>query len=239
MRNTSLSIIRQLEDEVRLKDDEIRRTKESWELEVEAILAKNVEAEQRNKRLLATIQHLENSQREREVDTKDPKESLFRHFYKQLCDLEQVNQTLRRVSGFFNEIPTHKRRSLTLSETEEGLGQIRSELELMLHSVETTGIHLVAPVTIANDLKRLVDGSLGESSEHQTPELRLQQCISEFHPALILRSIALAALHDWVFSLDYPNFCGDGMSSALLKCYRNIAMMSGKFRSVCVVMFQV
>ena len=203
-----------------------------WELEVETILAQKADAEQKNERLLATVQHLENARREREADTKDLKESQFRHFHKQLWDLEQENQKLQRIFGFFDEIPTIQRRSLTQSEIEEALERIRSELESMLHGVETTGMRLFTPVTMASDLKILVESCLGNSREYQSPESRVHQCISDFHPALILRSIALAALRDWVFSLDYPDFCLDGMSSALLKCYRNITMTCGKFGAI-------
>jgi hypothetical protein len=197
-----------------------------WETEVVTLSAKKAELEKDIQKLMAMLQHSDNARQDRESAGKDPKESLFRHFYQQLWDLEQRNGDLQSAARFFDLNPSQNR-SLQFKDIEASIGQIQSELESILGNCDTTNFQLHTTIEHGSDLEALLLSSLNLHKTPQDLESRLKECISEFEAPVIVRTLVLAALQDWVFNASFPPFKTEGTTSLFLKSIEDIAMAHG------------
>jgi hypothetical protein len=138
-----------------------------WEAEVVTLSAEKADLDRDIQKLVAMLQHSDNARQERESAGKDPKESLFRHFYQQLWDLEQRNGDLQSAAGFF-ELDPSQNRSLQFKDVEESMDQIQSELESILGNCDTTSFRLNTAIEGGSDLEALLLSSLNLD---QTPQI--------------------------------------------------------------------
>jgi hypothetical protein len=196
------------------------------EAEVITLSAQKAELEKHIQKLTAMLQYSDNARQESESAGKDPKEFLFRHFYQQLWDLEQRNGDLQSTARFF-ELDLSQNRSLQFKDIEVSMDQIQSELESILGNCDTTNFRLHTAIERGSDLEALLLSSLNLHKTPQDLKSRLKECISEFEAPVIVRTLVLAALQDWVFNTSFPPFTAEGATSLFLKSIEDIAMSHG------------
>jgi chromosome segregation ATPase len=196
------------------------------ETEVVTLSAQKAELEKHIQKLMAMLQHSDNARQDRESAGKDPRESQFRHFYQQLWDLEQRNGDLQSAANFFDLNPSQNR-SLQFKDIEASINQIQSELESVLGNCDSTNFQLHTAIEHGSDLEALLLSSLNLHKTPQDLESRLKEWISEFEAPVIVRTLVLAALQDWVFNTSFPPFTTEGTTSLFLKSIEDIAMSHG------------
>jgi chromosome segregation ATPase len=200
--------------------------KDFWEAEVATLYGQKADLEKHIQRLTAMLQHSENARQERESAGKDPKESVFRYFHQQLWDLEQRNRDLQSAARFF-ELDPSQNRSLQFKDIEASMDQVQTELESILGNCDTANFRLHTGIECGSDLEALLLSSLNLHKSPQDLESQLKECISEFEAPVIVRTLVLAALQDWVFNTSFPPFTTEGVTSLFLKSMEETAMNHG------------
>jgi hypothetical protein len=130
---------------------------------------------------------------------------------------------LENTAEFFKLDPSESR-SLRIEDIDNSMDQIRSVLESILGDCDTTNLQLNTTIEPGSDLEVLLLSSL---DLHKTPEhlkSHLKEYISQIEAPVILRTLVLAALQDWVFNTSFPSFMTEGATSLLLKSMEEIIM---------------
>jgi hypothetical protein len=209
-------------------DRELARLQALWKQEVEALRADKVELEKKNARLEAHKQCLESARQAREQAGNDPLESEFYYQGRCIWNLREKNHALEQVADFFREVPSQPR-SLSAEDIDEAIDEIGRELESMFANGEPNIQSLPSTVFHGADMESLLRSGLGLRVREVCQPSLLAELISNMHPCVVVRSLALAALKDWVLYTSYPSFVPDGTSCSMLRSYRDIAMEFGEF----------
>ena len=219
------------ESDVESSSLELRALRKSCEMEVTRLCNKQADLEEKNKRLLDRIQHLENARLAREEATKDPREAEIYHHQRLVWDLQRRNSALELAAPFFKQISTQQR-PVDLHKLDKYMDQIKSELESMLQGNEIAVLNPTTTIVPNSDLELLVRACLGVSPASQELSMLWNDCIPKYDSVYIVRGIAVAALREWVFDTDYPAFASDGVSSPLHKVYQSLAMDFGRLINI-------
>ena len=158
----------------------------------------------------------------------DPKEFQFWVYLQEIWDLQQLKLALNSTANFFT-MEADQNRPLQVKYIDESMEQIQAELESILGNCDTTNLQVNQTLEHGPDLEALLISCL---KLHETPEQlnsRLQECISQFDPSILVRAVALAALKDWVFNTSFPPFEREGSTSLFLKSIEEIALEHRKF----------
>ncbi|KAH7305655.1 hypothetical protein BKA65DRAFT_200840 [Rhexocercosporidium sp. MPI-PUGE-AT-0058] len=206
-------------NEVATEGNDIVSLKLQWEKEVCDLLAKNLELQGKNKRLDDLLLLAESARKTRQEASRDDTESLINSHLRISHDYRQRNEDLRKHVQNFAEI-TNVPRSLPEGKLDGLLRSISSELESMLHG---TNCFKLEAISAGYDLKQLVDSCRTIFDGTVSSESHLEVCVSEYGLSATVRTLSLAALRDWVFATDFPNYGTDGIAPSLLKSYRSIA----------------
>jgi hypothetical protein len=169
------------------------------------------------------LQSSKNARELCESAAQDPKESHFRLYQQQLWDLQQLNMELESAADFF-KLDQSQNRSLQVEDIDKSIDQIRSALESILGNCDTSNLRLNTVIERGSDLEALLLSSLDLHKAPQHLESRLKEYISKFKVPVIVRTMVLAALQDWVFNTSFPPFMSEGATSLFLKSLEEIAM---------------
>ncbi|KAH7377575.1 hypothetical protein BKA64DRAFT_254942 [Cadophora sp. MPI-SDFR-AT-0126] len=202
---------------------------ERWEKEMEALLAKNVELQEKNRRLGDLLQLAENAQELRGQTSKDPQEGLIHIHIAMIYEQQQKITSLQVQVPKLARIPTQALH-LPQGKLDGTMQTLGSEIESLLHG--TNCFHLQAPEFPEScDLGLLLQSFKIESNLDCTLKSFLESWVSEYGLPATMRTLALAALRDWVFASDFPDYGGNGASSVLLNSYRDIIYNLGDWNT--------
>jgi len=191
-----------------------------WEKEVESLLAKNIELQEKNRRLGDLLQLAESAQLLRGQASKDPQEGLIQTHIAMIYEQQQKIKSLQEQVPKLKRITTQPL-ALPPGKLDGTMRTLVAEIESMLHG--TNCFQLQVPlVPKGSDLETLLRTFQIDTNQKSTLESYLENCVAEYGLPATVRTIALAALRDWVFASDFPNDGGNGTSSALLSAYRDI-----------------
>ncbi|PVH73655.1 hypothetical protein DL98DRAFT_594842 [Cadophora sp. DSE1049] len=201
-----------------------------WGKEVEALLAKNIELQEKNRKLGDLLQLAENAQLLRGQASKDPQEGLIHIHIAMIYEQQQKIKSLQDQVPRLAHVPTQAL-DLPPGKLDGTIRILGSEIESILHG--TNCFHLQAPVIPEeSDLGLLLQSCQVDSNPDCPLESYLESCVSEYGLPATVRTLVLAALRDWVFASDFPNYGGNGTSSALLKSYRDIVYNLGDWKTL-------
>jgi len=207
------------------KDLEIKALELRWQQDLATSLMRENKLKQDIHKLRAENQHMLNAQQDRERAGKDPLEKDLCQQNMRIYNLSQGNEALRDLAPFFRQIPeeTPNLHSTKIGDVADDLS---SELTLLLHGHEISSDGLLMPhLSSETDLAALVRSALADRFASQEDKL-LKDYVARFHPELVLKTLVLVAVREWVFKTDYPNL--DQTYSALLESYREIVFNFGK-----------
>lgn len=212
------------------RDLEARRLATLRRKEVEELRAEKAILEKKNEMLVTDNRLLKNARLAREAAGNDPLESDLYRQHCQISALRQRKHEMEQEVGFFKEIP-EQTRSLSAEHVDEAMEEIARELESMLEGTEPGRRLVITGPEPNSDLASLIHSGLGLGSRTMTESPpNAGQIISELEPQLIIRSLALAALRDWVFYSSFPGSAPDGSLCSLLRFQRDVIMDFGKFQ---------
>jgi hypothetical protein len=220
------SLIKRHTEQIAEKDCEIRKMGERWEAEVRELHTQVAKATKEKETVEAENYHLTKARQNRELAKKDPLESKLYGKDQEIWVLRQLNYDLVQHAKFFKEA-NPPRDSLQTTDLKNTMDSIKSELESILHGCDGSVSLKIENIENTGDLMSLMNSNFPTGSPSEGAS-QLANFASEFPPQLIIRTLALAALRDWVFYTDYPGFAAMEMSRPLLQAYRDIAMRFGE-----------
>ncbi|XMA20357.1 hypothetical protein WAI453_013148 [Rhynchosporium graminicola] len=180
-------------------------TRSQWHQEVEKLEIKNKRLKKNEIDLRAQITHLKIAQQDRQNAGMNPLEGLLFSKDEEIWHLKQQNHEMRSLAGFSQLAPDQPAVHLT-DEIPNALQSIQSELYSILHGHDLA-IPLLQPSFVQKDadLALLLQTLCSEDSE--LPIQHLLTTYLRFDGIVLVRSLAVAALQQWVFATDFPNFC--------------------------------
>jgi hypothetical protein len=207
--------------------EQIQKAEKFREAEIADLYAEQRNLKQALARLEAEKEHLTLARRQRDAAGKDPLEYDLARKNGEIWDLLQRNSNLQKHARFFEQIPTQKR-SLEPNKIDDYMNDIRSELESIFHGHGVAGPLLTSAIERDSDLFDLIESFLAPEGEGVVNKLCINDCISGFHPYLIIKTLTISALRRWVFETDYPSLVREGPCWSILQAYREIAMDCGE-----------
>ncbi len=103
---------------------------------------------------------------------------------------------------------------------------LEAELDSILHGHDAATTALLLPTQVqSNDLAQLIRSVSGFAEEEATEGERLRGWILKFEPEIVIRTLTLAALREWIFNTPFPQFAGN--ASHLVQAYREAIMVQG------------
>lgn len=182
---------------------------------------------QRVKELDAKIINLEMARDSKMGAGMDPLEDLLYKKDKQIWDSDQrirgMQEQMRFTTG---ETPmvTTSRVSMEIDRT---MNFLEAELGSILHGHHISTTLAIPPSTELYGLAGLI-GSISGMSDSETKTAQyLRRWRSKFEPEILIKTLTLAAIRDWVFYSTFPQ--PEENNSWLLTAYRDAIMLQGLY----------
>jgi hypothetical protein len=212
--------------------DNSGRVNNILEAEVVTLYGKVADLEKKNQKLVATLQLYDNARQECESAGQNPQEAQFRTYHQQLWNLEQLNMNLQNNAKFFELGPSQKR-SLQEKDINNIMYRIQSKLQSILDNCETTSLQLSTAIKRGSDSEALLLSSLDLHKSPQDLQQRLKECASQFDVSVIVRTLVLSALQDWVFNISFPPFKSERAASLFLESMEEVILDHSEFSWIC------
>lgn len=159
---------------------------------------------------------------ERRLAGKNPGEEESYQKSHEIWSLTNKLQKMRELLNFTVEDPQQGsiREKIRIEQVMDLLG---SELESILHGHDIT-LPLKCPIVVpGSQLHSLVQGAFGQDTAIGQEKPLLRSAIAKFQPTVVIRCLVVAALREWVFMSNFPNFG----TTLLLQAYRDSIMVQG------------
>ncbi|KAL2075173.1 hypothetical protein VTL71DRAFT_115 [Oculimacula yallundae] len=204
--------------EVHRLNAEIDAVRARWHQDAEKFDEKDKRRKQIEIDLRAQITHLNIAQQDRQNAGKNPLEKLLVTKDEEVWHLKQKNHEMQNLAGFAQSVP-EEAVSLLPDDIPNALQEIEHELQSILHGHDMS-VPLLQPSVLEDaDLTVLLRTLCSEVSIPGSPTHELLSTALEWSTILLVRSLAVAALQQWVFVTDFPNFCRTG-DSQMFSAYR-------------------
>ncbi|XMA12723.1 hypothetical protein WAI453_005514 [Rhynchosporium graminicola] len=181
--------------------------------------------------LSAKVSFMKTAHQERQLARKDPQEELMFTKDKQIWRLTQENHKLRHSTSFSKKINPQEESLENLKVWNE-VDLLQRELISIMHGHDSSAPLLQPEFGVGLDLALLLRAMFREASYEAESSGHLVKRMMRWGPVNVVRSLAVAALNEWVFATDFPNFCGASTSPPLLKAYRNAIFMHDGWTSL-------
>ena len=207
---------------VKEKNAELGKMRAQWRQEVEELAERERKLKQRELELTAENVHLILARQERERAGKDPLET---RLYGMNADIWAFSQRVRKMEELnrFTHPDIEAERSFESEKIDDAMDHMGSELEsiTIIHR-PTINQSLASDSDLGSLVRTVSDDGVGRGGETQW----LRKCLSKFHPELVVKTLVLGAVRDWVFGAKYPDFTP--MDMRLLGAYREVVIGYGK-----------
>lgn len=175
----------------------------------------------REAQLMADIRDLEMARDTRLDAGRDPLEDLLRAKDKQIWDSDQRVREMQAQSRF----TTTKVESQSVDVStgvDSAMSFLEAELDLILLGHKTT---MRASYTPLHDLSTLIQSICEDPELRMSEAQHLLRWNAKFGPEVIIKTLTLAAIREWVFYSTFPQ--PEDNESWLLPAYRNAIMVQG------------
>lgn len=197
-----------------------------WQHEVEDHIQEAKRRRQIEAKLQAENTHLKTAQQERQKAGKDPLEEVLFRKDQEIWLLKQANHKMRTLATFAGRIEP-ERQSLEETEVGDGIDAMETELQSILHGHDPSAPLLQPDFGVESDLASLLRAIFRENADETESSGHLLNKTVQWGPVTLVRSLAVAALNEWVFLTDFPNVCSN-RTPRLLKAYRDAVLTHGK-----------
>lgn len=225
-------------DEIDQRNEEVKRLRRRWQSELDVLYAREMERSEAIQKLEAEVQCLKSDlevRKARALAWKDPREEFESQLILKMYNLDQRVRRQEKFIGFCEgreEFMASKGTDVwTLSnqDIDKAMNTIAFELSSILLGHDIEKPLLAYKATDDPNLASLVRSCMALGGESANEKSRMHDFISTSKKALLIRTLALVALRDWVFETDFPNFVED---SPLLKITRRNVMAFGKLSPI-------
>jgi len=215
-----------LRTELQQKNLEITNIQQQWQEEVDKLNQQLIRSNHVENELKAQLKHHQMAQSESKLAGKDPLEDVIFQNHQQIWELTRKIQDMRNQLSY-TESGTRNSFASLESKINKTMASISSELESILHGHDTSCPLQPPGAATSGDLAGLVRALFGKDVAAGQEGARLKTCILKLGaPEMIVRSLTVAALKEWVFETNFPNFTKKPMP--LLRAYQESVMTMGK-----------
>lgn len=212
--------------ELKSSDLEISMMRQQWYDEVDNLREQLEKKKEIEIELRVELHTREMAKSERRLAGNDRLEDKLADMRTNEYLLTKQVQDLRRQFNFAS-LNTQHVAMQTEQSIQSTMELIGSELESILHGHDSTEILRVPKSTsISNDLCTLMQSLSGDQSVIGKEISCLRGWLCKFDAETVVRSFVVAALQEWVFTSDFPNFSPS--KSRLLSAYRQALVMHSK-----------
>ena len=209
------------------KIDEIRALQRQWRNEMKDFYAREQKLRRNEKQLQADNEHLSRALLEHQISKKDPQTIRNYTQNREIWKLNSEIHEMRKVASFAKLTPPTPCR-LDTKCIDTAMADIEFQLKPILLGNNTQGPFLIPSeikVSVLGSLIRAVEYTCAEN-EAMPEDVRLGRWCSKFEKQTVVRVLALAALKEWVFETDFPNFMP--LDSDLLRSTWEVVLAHGK-----------
>ena len=148
--------------------------------------------------------------------------------YRQERDIGQMRKELRdrHTLGTFTSLAEEEIKCGNFDEMESRMLTVGESTKQILYACDDPELYTDIDLEQASDLRPLLCRSLGMDSHVFVSSAELNQSILRLSPQAVVRAVAAAALCEWVFETDFPNFARK--APLILSTYREHLMNQGK-----------
>ena len=206
--------------------DEIRAIRGLWDQAAENFHRREEELTETIQRLEAEKSHMELARRERDRACGHPYEDTS---YLKNHEIWALSQQLQKVAenSIFAQLEPEHETPFNSDDIDKAINTIQFELQSIMCGHDFRK-HLQIPrIERQSDFGSLIRSALeiGQDDRHLGP---VKAMLARFDPRHIIRIFFVAALRDWVFMSDFPNFTPVEDRHNYLHAYRDIIMSVGK-----------
>ncbi|TGO16690.1 hypothetical protein BTUL_0025g00450 [Botrytis tulipae] len=211
---------------------EIARIQELWQTEVETLSIKETDTGKTIRDLKAQVKHLTEAQKARQEGMNDPLESRVFEDLETIYRLTKENREMHRFATFTDlELPGTLH--LGYDSIDDAMDQMQFELSSISYHRKSYQRPMLADFAISGDLRSLVRSAFGRDIGTAIGRKEVVTIMKKFDAQVCIRTLILAALRDWVFDSNFPNFAPS--DSRLLSNYRDIVFgLDGTERLSCL-----
>lgn len=208
---------------------EVNAVREQWHQEVERFEREDQRRKQIENDLRAEIAHLKIARDDRQKAGKNPLEEILFAKDEEIWFLKQKNHEMQRLAGFAQSIPKQPK-SLPQKDISNALQAIGNELQSIFHGHDL-GLPWFRPSMAEDtDLASLAAITFADSNGSGSLVQQLWNSLSKWGTVVVVRALAVAALRNWVFATEFPDFGRNGDPRILL-AYRAAILTHGKLTS--------
>lgn len=215
---------RKLISEIKQKELEIHEIRHQWDQET----WKSLQLEKNQNSIAQALRrentHLEIARDERRKAGKNPLEDVLYLKNEEIWKLCKRVKDMEKLATFTRCDGTET--LISWNEVTSAIDMLSSELELILPGHDQRKPLLIPDVVEGSELARLIRCILGNETDAVKEKQALRCWVSRYDPEVVLRSLIVAAVKDWVFMSQFPTL--NPNHSPLLEAYREIVQTYGK-----------
>ena len=206
--------------------DEIRAIRGLWDQAAENFHRREEELTETIQRLEAEKSHMELARKERDRACGHPYEETS---YLKNHEIWALSQQLQRIAenSIFARLEPENETPFNSDDIDKAINTIQFELQSIMCGHDFRAYLQIPKIERQSDFGSLIRSALeiGQDDRHLGP---VKAMLARFDPRHIIRIFFVAALRDWVFMSDYPNFTPVDDRHDYLRAYRDIIMIVGR-----------
>jgi hypothetical protein len=209
----------------RMHRKEIESIRDEWQRETLENMRRQDQQHQRETELLAKISCLEMARDSRAGRGRDPLEDVLYLKDKQIWDSDQRIRNMQDQMRFTTGKTPGPPSTDVSVDIDNAMSFLEAELGSILHGHHLTTTLTIPPQAELRELGSLISSVCDDSEIKFTEAQHLQRWSSKFEPEVIVKTLTLAAIRDWVFHSNFPQPVDN--NSWLLPAYRDAIMLQG------------
>jgi hypothetical protein len=215
---------------IKEKDAYIASLRTQWRAETGAFHEREAQFKATEVELRAENTHLELAQQQRQEAGKDPLESILFQKNHDIWDLTQRLMKMQKLHSFASQ-DSLRRTSIDHKIVDRTFCHMGDDLDSVLDGQDLDQPLRIPIIEDNSDLGSLLRAIFGHNSgSAEGRNNLLLQFARKFGSGLVLRTLCVAAVREWVFASDFPNFVRS--NQRLLQAYRTAVMGHGKLTTL-------
>lgn len=197
-----------------------------WQEEVEEFARKEAKQKSKETQLLAEIQHLRDARHQREYAGVEDLEGQLYQERQNAWNWQSKVQEIQNMKLFIDDhCPRPK--PLELEIIEDAVNIIGTGIQSLLHRCDAGTSEHIPLIRRNSDLESLFRSLVPTKLSIGQMQRLVPKQIAKWGLPIAIRGLTTAALKDWVFESDFPNFSRNG-DPRMLEEYRSIILNFGK-----------
>jgi len=214
-------------EELKRKEEEIRAVREDGEAKLRDLQHKQADRVQYEHDMREQAKIWQTAERDVRKAGKSPMENTIFSYTRMNSELLRRVDEMRKHMNFCQKVPEVQLGVSLQQSMDETMSKISLEMECILSGLGRA-VRLQTPIVDRkSDLGYLIRSISDNKGTPADESSVLQEAVTTFgsEPEVIVHTLLSAALREWVFRSDFPNF--DSSSSSLLRAYRKIVKTHG------------